>query len=165
MSMRSLSDSDRCRSCAWSAPGGATTRRTDRWPPRRRGCRLRIRRAPRSCSKPSPRASLPTGGAWRMLGMAPSGRQGSRQGAAAAYRRALEIDPESPQVLYSLGTAYALRQDASAAFQWLERARATRKLDMTQIESDPNLSRSRRILVSTPCFQRRNFLRSRSSRR
>src|SRR6185369_13928080 len=60
--------------------------------------------------------------------------------ALAAYRKALEIEPESPQVFYSLGTVYAVKQDANAAFEWLGRARATRKLDMTPIDSDPNLS-------------------------
>lgn len=77
--------------------------------------------------------------AWRMLGMA---HQGARQldKALAAYRKALDIEPESPQVLYNLGTAYAVKQDANAAFEWLGRAKATRKLDMTQIDSDPNLA-------------------------
>ena len=74
-----------------------------------------------------------------MLGMAYQAAKDLDK-ALSAYRKALEIEPESPQVLYNLGTAYALKQDASAAFEWLERARATRKLDMTQIESDPNLS-------------------------
>ena len=79
------------------------------------------------------------GRAWRMLGMAYQGAK-ELDKALAAHRKALEIEPGAPQVLYNLGTAYALKQDARAAFEWLGRAKATRKLDMTQIDSDPNLS-------------------------
>jgi hypothetical protein len=77
--------------------------------------------------------------AWRMLGTAYQGAK-ELDKALAAYRKALEIEPESPQVLYSLGAAFAARQDINAAFEWLGRAKATRKLDMTQIDSDSNLS-------------------------
>src|SRR5580765_6789558 len=77
--------------------------------------------------------------AWRMLGMAYQAVKDVDK-ALGAYRKALEIEPESPQVLYNLGTAYAVKQDADAAFEWLGRARATRKIDMTQIDGDPNLS-------------------------
>ena len=79
------------------------------------------------------------GRAWRMLGAAYQAAKDIDK-ALAAYRKALEIEPESPQVFYSLGTVYAVKQDANAAFEWLGRARATRKLDMTSIDSDPNLS-------------------------
>jgi hypothetical protein len=77
--------------------------------------------------------------AWRMLGIAYQGAKKVDQ-ALAAFRKALAIEPESPQVLYDLGTAYAVKQNATAAFEWLGRAKATRKLDMTQIDSDPNLA-------------------------
>jgi len=77
--------------------------------------------------------------AWRMLGTAYQGTKDIDK-ALAAYRKALDIEPDSPQVLYNIGTAYAMKPDVTAAFQWLGRAKATRKLDMTQIESDPNLS-------------------------
>jgi hypothetical protein len=77
--------------------------------------------------------------AWRLLGTAyQRGKDVDR--ALAAYRLALELEPGAPQVLYSLGTAYALKQDPAAAFEWLGKAKATRKLDMTQIESDADLS-------------------------
>ena len=83
-----------------------------------------------------------------MLGMAYQGAK-ELDKALAAHRKALEIEPGSPQVLYNLGTAYAVKQDANAAFEWLGRAKATRKLDMTQIDSDPNLS----SLKADPRFQ------------
>src|SRR3954470_3433037 len=79
------------------------------------------------------------GRAWRMLGTA---YQGSKEidKALAAYRKALDIEPDAPQVLYNIGTTFAMKPDVTAAFEWLGRAKATRKIDMTQIESDPNLS-------------------------
>ena len=94
------------------------------------------------------------GRAWRMLGMAYQGAKEIDK-ALAAHRKALEIEPGSPQVLYNLGTAYAVKQDADAAFEWLGRAKATRKLDMTQIDSDSNLSSLKadprfRALLPTP---------------
>ena len=79
------------------------------------------------------------GRAWRMLGVAYQ-RAKELDKALAAYRKALEIEPGAPQVLYNMGTAYALKQDADAAFEWLGRAKATRKLDMTQIDSDADLA-------------------------
>ena len=81
------------------------------------------------------------GRAWRMLGVAYQ-RSKELDKALAAYRRALEIEPGAPQALYNMGTAYALKQDADAAFEWLGKAKATRKLDMTQIESDAGSRRA-----------------------
>ena len=77
--------------------------------------------------------------AWRLLGVAYQ-RSQEIDKALAAYRKSLEIEPGAPQLLYNLGTAFALKQDANAAFDWLGRAKATRKLDMTQIETDADLS-------------------------
>jgi hypothetical protein len=85
--------------------------------------------------------------AWRMLGTAYQGTKEIDK-ALSAYRKALDIEPDSPQVLYNVGTAYAMKPDVTAAFEWLGRAKATRKLDMTQIENDPNLS----SLKSDPRF-------------
>jgi hypothetical protein len=77
--------------------------------------------------------------AWRLLGVAYQ-RGKELDKALAAYRKALEIEPGAPQLFYNLGTAYALKQDADAAFEWLGKARATRKLDMTQIDTDADLA-------------------------
>ena len=79
------------------------------------------------------------GRAWRLLGVAyQRGKQLDQ--ALAAYRRALDVDPADPQTLYNVGTAYALQHDAAAAFEWLGKARATRRIDMTQIDGDADLA-------------------------
>ena len=79
------------------------------------------------------------GRAWRLLGVAYQRGQDLDK-ALTAYRKALEIEPAAPQVLYNMGTAYALKHEPAAAFEWLGKAKATRKLDMTQIDTDPELS-------------------------
>src|SRR4051812_22995701 len=66
--------------------------------------------------------------AWRLLGTAYQ-QTHELDKAIATYRRALEVQPGEPQVLYNLGTAYALKQDAAAAFEWLEKAKATKQID------------------------------------
>jgi hypothetical protein len=75
--------------------------------------------------------------AWRLLGVA---LQQSRQfdKAIAAYLRAMAIQPD-PVATYNIGTAYARKQDADRAFEWLGKARATGRFDMTQMQVDPDL--------------------------
>ena len=87
------------------------------------------------------------GRAWRLLGVAYQRGQDLDK-ALTAYRKALEIEPAAPQVLYNMGTAYALKHEPATAFEWLGKAKATRKLDMTQIDTDPELS----SLTSDPRF-------------
>jgi hypothetical protein len=77
--------------------------------------------------------------AWRMLGVAYQ-RAKEYDKALTAYRTALEVDPASPQTFYSIGTLYALKADADTAFEWLSKAKATGRLDMTQIETDTDLA-------------------------
>jgi hypothetical protein len=77
--------------------------------------------------------------AWRMLGAAYQ-QDKELDKALAAYRRAVAIDPADAQAFYGLGTVYALKQDANAAFEWLGKAKATHRLDMTQIDGDANLA-------------------------
>ena len=85
---------------------------------------------------------------WRMLGMA---HQQLKQydEALSAYRRSLEVEPQSPTTFYRIGCVQALRKDKEQAFEWLQKARATCKLDMTQITVDPDLA----SLRSDPRFK------------
>ena len=85
--------------------------------------------------------------AWRALGRAYQQSHQSRR-AIPAYQQALKLEPDSPQVFYSLGSAYAAEHDTAHAFEWLARARATHRYDMTQITVDENL----KALTSDPRF-------------
>ena len=85
--------------------------------------------------------------AWRLFGTALQ-KTSKLDRALDAYRKALELEPTNPQTLYNLGCVYALKQDKDAAFDWLGKARTTRRLDMTQIEQDADLS----ALKSDPRF-------------
>jgi hypothetical protein len=73
--------------------------------------------------------------AWRALGLAC--RQLKRtEESIRAYRAALRIEPDAPDVFYALGVLYASKGDKDGAFEWLERARASRRYDMTQLSQD-----------------------------
>jgi hypothetical protein len=77
--------------------------------------------------------------ALRMLGDAYlRGKQ--TDNALATYRKILVFDANSPRALYGIGAAYAQRHEADAAFVWLGKAQATRKLDMTAMQNDANLA-------------------------
>jgi FG-GAP-like repeat/FG-GAP repeat/Tetratricopeptide repeat len=71
------------------------------------------------------------GRAWRNLCVAYQGTQAYDK-AIAACQRALDVEPAVPTPMYQLGLIYALKQDRDRAFDWLGRAKATRKIDMTQ---------------------------------
>ena len=74
--------------------------------------------------------------AWRALGTAY--RQLKKpQEAMAAYQQSLDIEPGAPQGLYAMGVLYAAIGDKEQAFEWLGRARASGKIDMTQLTQDP----------------------------
>ena len=87
------------------------------------------------------------GAAWRALGQARR-QQKNLDGAIEAWRSALAADPGMPSPLFSIGMAYAAKRDAEQAYAWLLKARATRKIDMTQIESSPDLP----LLKADPRF-------------
>lgn len=76
--------------------------------------------------------------AWSTLGRAYQ-QQHDFDKAIGAYRRALELEPDAPRVLYWLGSAYAAKGDASQAFEWLARARDSRRYDMTEMTVDEDL--------------------------
>src|SRR4029079_16038911 len=72
---------------------------------------------------------------WRALGAAY--RQLKKpQDALAAYQKSLEIEPASPQAFYAMGLLHASNGENDKAFEWLERARASGKIDMSQLTQD-----------------------------
>jgi hypothetical protein len=76
------------------------------------------------------------GRAWRLLGVA---LQQSAQfdRAIEAYLKALALGPD-PTATYNIGTAYARKNEADQAFEWLAKAKAGR-FDMTYMQVDPDL--------------------------
>ncbi len=76
--------------------------------------------------------------AWRFLGVAYQ-KTNALDRAEAAYKKGLEIKPDAPVFLYNLGTVYALRKDADRAFEYLKKAKDTKKLDMAMMETDTDL--------------------------
>ncbi len=87
------------------------------------------------------------GHAWRVLALAYQNLKDFDR-AVAAYHRALDVDPAMPSPLFNLGVVYAAKGDADQAFLWLGKAKATHKVDMTQIEFTPELA----SLKSDPRF-------------
>lgn len=77
--------------------------------------------------------------AWRMLSQARSGQK-NFDGAIEAARRALETDPANVSPLYTLASLHASKKDAGGAFEWLAKAKASRKIDMTQITNAPEFA-------------------------
>ena len=79
------------------------------------------------------------GRAWRNLGAA---RQATKEydKAIAAYQQALAVEPSMPTPMFQLGLVYALKDDAGKAFEWLQRARETHRVDMTQAAGAPELA-------------------------
>jgi tetratricopeptide (TPR) repeat protein len=70
---------------------------------------------------------------WTNLGAAYLGnpvlaRDEDQQRAIAAFERALEIDPQAPNVAYNLGLVYRDRQDRTGALRWFRQA----------VDTDPN---------------------------
>ncbi len=73
--------------------------------------------------------------AWRVL--ASAYHQLKRYDAAIdANGKAFALDPGNPTPAYNIGVEYALSGDKAAAFTWLGKAKASRKIDMTQLASD-----------------------------
>ena len=60
--------------------------------------------------------------------------------AIAAFQHSLKLQPDSPRVFYGLGVAYAGDHDSVRAFEWLERASASHRYDMTEITEEANLA-------------------------
>jgi tetratricopeptide (TPR) repeat protein len=77
--------------------------------------------------------------AWRALGTADM-MQDHFTAAIADYSRALKLQADSPRVFYQLGAAYAAKHDSRHAFEFLERAQASHRYDMTEISEDLHLA-------------------------
>ncbi len=75
---------------------------------------------------------------WRVLGKAYR-EAGQFDKAIDAYRKSLEVEPEFMSALYNVGAMYALKGDVDHAFEWLVKARATHKVDMTGVAQDKDL--------------------------
>ena len=78
------------------------------------------------------------GRAWRTLGTARQ-RIPDLDRAIEAWTRALEVEPSVPSPLYNIGVAHAAKRELEPAFAWLAKAKATRQIDMTQIQVAPEL--------------------------
>jgi len=52
----------------------------------------------------------------------------------------LDKQPDAPQELYGIGIVHAEKHEIDAAFEWLGKAQATRRIDMTMIQVDPNMA-------------------------
>ncbi|HVN99483.1 MAG TPA: FG-GAP-like repeat-containing protein [Steroidobacteraceae bacterium] len=77
--------------------------------------------------------------AWRALGRAYRQLHEPAQ-AVSAYQHVLRLVPDSPGDAYALGASYAALHDAEHAFEWLQRAAATHRYDMTEIVDDASLA-------------------------
>jgi len=87
------------------------------------------------------------GAAWRTLGQARRRRK-DLDGAIKAWRKALEVEPGMPAPLFGIGITYAAKKDLEQAYEWLGKAKATGKIDMTQLENSPDLE----LLKTDPRF-------------
>jgi hypothetical protein len=79
------------------------------------------------------------GRAWRNLGLAYQTLKNYPR-ALESNRRALEVEPGVPSPLFSLGVISAANNDPESALEWLGKAKASRKIDMTQMEGVPELA-------------------------
>ncbi len=72
---------------------------------------------------------------WRFLGFAYQSKKDLDK-AMAAHLKAAEFPETRPAALYNIAMVYALQGKKDAAFEWLDKARATKKVDLTQIGAD-----------------------------
>jgi hypothetical protein len=77
-------------------------------------------------------------GAWRCLGLAHL-KLHEPSDARKAYERALALEPGNPLPLLNMGVAAAQMGEIDAAFSWLQKAKATRRVDMSQLSIEPDL--------------------------
>jgi len=87
------------------------------------------------------------GRAWRNLALSYQNLK-NWDGAISANQHALNVESSVPTPLFNLGVLYAQKGDRDQAFAWLAKAKATRRIDMTQVEVTPELT----ALRSDPRF-------------
>ena len=76
--------------------------------------------------------------AWRALGLAEL-MLTHFDAAIVDFQHTLSIQADSPHIFYKLGDAYAEKHDSEHAFEWLSRAQASHRYDMTEISADLHL--------------------------
>ncbi len=74
---------------------------------------------------------------WMLLGLAYHGKKDLDR-ALAADTKAAAFPETRPAALYNIAMIHALRGKKDLAFEWLEKAKATRRVDLTRLESDPD---------------------------
>jgi hypothetical protein len=79
------------------------------------------------------------GRAWRNLALA-NQRLKNLDAAMQAYKQALDVDPSFPTPMFQLAILSASKDDHEEAFAWLSKAKASHKLDMTQMDATPELA-------------------------
>ncbi|MGD2134699.1 MAG: FG-GAP-like repeat-containing protein [Gemmatimonadales bacterium] len=75
--------------------------------------------------------------AWALLGFALHS-DGRYDHALTVHRRAAEFEQTRPTALYNIGAVWARLGDPDSALHWLEQAKATGRIDMTQLAFDPD---------------------------
>jgi hypothetical protein len=60
--------------------------------------------------------------------------------ALAVLARSLQLEPDFPAALYNVAVVHALKGETGAAFEWLAKAKATRKIELSQVEVDADLA-------------------------
>ena len=71
--------------------------------------------------------------AWRALGFAHL-KLHEPDAAIDALSKALALEPDNPQLMYDMGLAECQLGHAEQAFTWLQKAKTTRRFDMSQLE-------------------------------
>jgi hypothetical protein len=76
--------------------------------------------------------------AWRALGSAAHLTK-DYDAAIEAYTKSLALQPNNAVARYNLACAYARKGSVDAAFEWLQKAKATMAIDIAQIQTDADL--------------------------
>lgn len=75
--------------------------------------------------------------AWALLGSVFQSA-GELDRALVAHLKAVKFDQTAPNAMYNAGVVFALKGDKHQAFEWLGKAKASGRVDVTQIGIDPD---------------------------